>query len=94
MYWLNMSNKKLEIRNRRGKVISFTQFRAENERKLLTHAIARKQIVSSGILTPYKIKKLVKQKKLNKITSGGKIYFERIEVTNCISFSTTQQCLF
>ncbi len=77
-----MKNKRLEIKDRDGNVISFKKFKAANKEELLTHAVAKKQLISDGTFTRSKLQKLVEEKKLHEITFADEIYFERDEVAN------------
>lgn len=74
--------KKLEIKDAAGNAISFKSFKAANKEELLAHAIAKKQLISTGIFTRDKLKKLVEEEKLREIAFAGEIYFEREEVAN------------
>ena len=73
---------KIEIRDATGKKISFKKFKAANKEELLTHAVAKKQLISNGTFTYSKLKKLVEEKKLHEIVFADKIYFEKDEVVN------------
>mgnify|MGYP001610689268 FL=1 len=75
---------KIEIRDATGKKISFKKFKAANKEELLTHAVAKKQLISNGTFTRSKLQKLVEKKELHEIVFADKIYFERDEVANCL----------
>lgn len=77
-----MKNKRLEIKDCDGNIVSFKKFKAANKEELLTHAIAKKQLISGGTFTRSKLQKLVEEKELHEITFAGEIYFERDEVAN------------
>lgn len=77
-------NKKLEIIDRGGSTISFRKFKAANKEELLMHATTKKQLISNGVLTSDKIRKLVEKKKLSEIIFANEVYFERNEVTDCL----------
>ncbi len=77
-----VKNKKLEIQDRDGNIISFKKFKAANKDELLTHAIAKKQLISNGAFSRFKLKKLVEEKKLHEIIFADEIYFEREEIAN------------
>ncbi len=64
------------------KKISFRQFKAANKEELLTHAIAKKQLISNGTFTRSKLQKLVDEKELHEVVFAGAIYFERDEVSS------------
>ncbi|GEM_PF-2613765 len=77
-----VKNKKLEIKDRDGNIISFKKFKAANKEELLTHAVAKKQLISAGTFTRSKLQKLVEEKKLHEIIFADEIYFERDEVAD------------
>ena len=77
-----MRKKRLEIKNRNGKVISFKKFKTMSKEELLAHTVAKKQLIASGAFTHSKLKKLVETKELNKIIFDKDIYFEKSEVFN------------
>ncbi len=77
-------NKRLEIKDRDSNVISFKKFKSANKEELLTHAIAREQLISSGIFTKLRLEKLIDEKKLREIEFADKIYFDKTEVANCL----------
>ena len=84
-------------RNRRlkiikdGKIISFKKLKAISKEELLAHAVAKKQLIDSGVFTYSKLKKLVAKKELNEIVFDKDIYFEKDAIRHYLKSRTDKK---